>query len=155
MDFAMKHLELAVRLARENVTQRRQRPFGAVLALGETVVSTGVNSALATGDPTSHAEIEAVRAAARATGKDRFEGYSMYASGHPCPMCLSAMYLVGISSVVFANDNSAAAQVGLSSQWLYDELSKPPADRSLHLVHVQLDGSGAAYEMWQRLNEER
>lgn len=153
MDYRVEHLEHALRLAQENVERRGQRPFGAVLALGEKVISTGVNSALATGDPTNHAEIEAVRAAARATGSDRFEGHIMYASGHPCPMCLSAMYLVGIKTVVFANDNMAAAAVGLSSQWLYDELAKPPEEWSLRLVHATIEDSGHVYESWRRRAE--
>lgn len=154
MDYRVEHLEHAVRLARENVARRGQRPFGAVLALGEKVISTGVNSALATGDPTSHAEIEAVRAAARSTASDRFEGHVMYASGHPCPMCLSAIYLVGIRTVVFANDNAAAAAVGLSSQWLYDEMAKPQEERVLRLLHSPIEGSGDVYESWRRKTDQ-
>src|SRR5437868_9997211 len=87
-------LALAVRLALDNVQQHRGRPFGAVLVNKDgAVVATGVNTILESGDPTAHAELQAIRAAAKARNNPRLDGHVMYASGHPCPMCLAAMYM--------------------------------------------------------------
>ena len=92
-----KHEELlreAVRLAEENV-QRGARPFGAVLAIDGKIVATGVNDVVHTNDPTLHAELEAVRTACRKLSRTDLKGGVMYASGHPCPMCLAALVATG------------------------------------------------------------
>ncbi|MFX8751226.1 nucleoside deaminase, partial [Acinetobacter baumannii] len=69
------------------------------------VIATGVNEIGATGDPTTHAELQAIRAASRALGSPRLDGCVIYASGHPCPMCLAAMHLTGITEVTYAYSN--------------------------------------------------
>jgi len=66
-----------------------------VLVKDGEVLATGVNEVAATNDPTAHAEVQAIRAACRRTGALRLDGCVMFASGHPCPMCLTAMYLTG------------------------------------------------------------
>lgn len=130
--------------------QQGGRPFAAVLVLGDQVVATGVNQILSTHDPTAHAEMEALRAAAKAQGSPRLEGHVMYASGHPCPMCWAAMHLVGISQVYYAYSNQEAEPYGLSTTALYAELIKPLAAQALPLIHLPLRPSqGDAYALWQ------
>ena len=97
-----RFLKQAVALAVDNVRARRGRPFGAVLVKDGEVLATGVNEVAATNDPTAHAEMQAIRAACRRTGAVRLDGCVMFASGHPCPMCLTAMYLTGVRHVYCA-----------------------------------------------------
>ena len=149
-----RFLRQAVSLAAENVRLRRGRPFGAVLVRDGELVSTGVNEVLATGDPTAHAELQAIRAGCARLGTARLDGCVVFASGHPCPMCLSAMYLTGIHQVYCAFSNEAAEPYGLSSSHVYAELASPAAERSVKVVC-----SGAAlngehpYEMWRALQQ--
>jgi guanine deaminase len=145
------HLELAVRLARDNVQQRGGRPFGAVLVKDGKVLATGVNDILATHDPSKHAEMEAIRAAAAALRNPRLDGCEMYASGQPCPMCLSLMHMVGIKAAYFAFSNEDAEAYGLSTARIYAEMAKPIAQQSLPIEYVPVRDEGPSpYDAWQQ-----
>lgn len=117
-------LREAVRLAEANL-ERGGRPFGAVLAIDGAVVATGVNDIVASHDPTTHAEMQALRAASRRLGRPDLKGSVVYASGHPCPMCVAAMVMAGIDAVYYAFDNDDAAPYGLSSESAYRALRLP------------------------------
>lgn len=147
-------LALAVKLALENVQNNRGRPFGAVLVKDRTIVATGVNTILASGDPTAHAELEAIRAAAHAQSSTRLDGHTVYASGHPCPMCLAAMYLTGIRQVYYAYSNEDGEPYGLSTREIYAELAKPLSAQSIQMQHLKLPGTGRElYEAWRQANQ--
>lgn len=120
----LSHTELmrqAVDLAHAN-RLRGGRPFGAVLTHGGQVIATGVNQIVASHDPSAHAEMEAIRAATRQRANPSLAGCTVYASGHPCPMCLAALVMGGAEQVFFAFDNPDAAPYGLSSEGAYQRL---------------------------------
>lgn len=114
-------LREAVRLAQEN-HRKGGRPFGAVLAFGDSIVATGVNEILRTHDISAHAEMAALREACRRLQRPNLAGGIMYASGQPCPMCLAAMVLAGIEEVYYAFGNEDAAPYGFSSAQVYEAL---------------------------------
>jgi tRNA(Arg) A34 adenosine deaminase TadA len=101
MNNETKFLNEAIELARANIGEGG-RPFGAVLVHDGQVVATGVNHIHATHDPTAHAEMTAIRAASRKLGSPDLSGSTVYASGHPCPMCMAAMRMAGVTEVVYA-----------------------------------------------------
>jgi tRNA(adenine34) deaminase len=76
-------------------------PVGAVIVIGGRVVATGFNQPISAVDPTAHAEIVALRAAARATGNYRLTGATVYVTLEPCLMCVGAMAHARIDLVVF------------------------------------------------------
>ena len=143
-------LRQAIALARDNV-RKGGRPFGAVIVKDGAVIATGVNEIRATNDPTSHAELNAIRTASRTLGTPRLDGCAVYASGQPCPMCLAAMYLTGISELTFAYSNEDGAAFGLSSAAVYAELAKPLAAQSINVTYrpVRPDGEEDIYALWQ------
>lgn len=145
----------ALELALENVQLRRGRPFGAVLVRDSVVLASGVNETVLSGDPTAHAELQTIREASRVHGIKRFEGCSMYASGHPCPMCLGAMYMTGVSAVFYAYSNEVAESYGLSTTKVYAELRKPIESQSLPIrcLPLRLPGEDL-YEAWRSLTDE-
>jgi tRNA(Arg) A34 adenosine deaminase TadA len=151
MTMNRNHLALAIRLARDNVLERGGRPFGAVLVRDDEVLATGVNEVLATNDPSTHAEMQAIRAAAARLKTSRLEGCVVYASGHPCPMCLSAIHLTGIDEVYYAYSNEDAEKYGLSTARIYAEMAKPVSQQSIRIEHVVLPDDGdAPFDCWQR-----
>lgn len=99
MDLAF--LQQAVELARVNGAEG-QLPFGAVIANGEDVVATGVNTALADNDPTAHGEVVAVRAACRALGTITLAGTTLYTSCEPCPICHTVAIAAEVDRIVYA-----------------------------------------------------
>ena len=77
-------------------------PVGAVVVAGGRVLGRGHNRNEALQDPTAHAEILAVTAAANTTGSWRLEGASIYVTLEPCLMCAGAIFLARLERVVFA-----------------------------------------------------
>ena len=94
-DVMDKFMERAVKLATENVRDGGT-PFGAVLVKDGKIISEGVNELHHTYDSSGHAEMLAIRKAQAELKTLDLSDYTMYASGEPCPMCLSVMYLSGI-----------------------------------------------------------
>ena len=77
----------AIELSKENVANGGG-PFGAVIATKEgEIIATGVNRVTSSCDPTAHAEVSAIRAAAAKLGTFNLSGYEIYTSCEPCPMC--------------------------------------------------------------------
>lgn len=148
------HLRSAVELAYRNVRESGGRPFGAVLTRDGVVIATGVNTMLVSGDPTAHAELEALRAAGQAGHLQAAGKYVMYASGHPCPMCLSAMLMLKVDAVYYAYSEEEGRAYGLSTAHVYAELRKPAEERSLPLVHHPVRLADAdPYDAWRDLSQ--
>lgn len=76
-------------------------PVGCVVVMGGRIVGEGWNRPIASCDPTAHAEIQAMRAAAQSLGNYRLTGASLYVTLEPCDMCLGAMFHARIAKVVY------------------------------------------------------
>jgi tRNA(adenine34) deaminase len=76
-------------------------PIGAVVAIGGRIVGRGFNQPIGSGDPTAHAEIVAIRDAARTLGNYRLTGAVLCVTIEPCLMCVGAMVHARIGTVVF------------------------------------------------------
>jgi tRNA(adenine34) deaminase len=77
-------------------------PFGAVIVHDGDVLSTGRNLGRTANDPTAHGEMMAIRRFVAVRPAAELQGTTLYTSGEPCPMCMSAIVWCGISRVVFA-----------------------------------------------------
>lgn len=95
--YMRRALELA-RLAEES----GEVPVGAVVVLNGAIVGEGSNAPIALHDPTAHAEMQALRAAATNTGNYRLTGATLYCTLEPCPMCAGALVHARVSRLVFA-----------------------------------------------------
>lgn len=151
MDDEQRFLRAAIDLAWDNL-DRGNRPFGAVVVKDGAIVASGVNEILATNDPTAHAELEAIRAASRALSSPDLSGCIVFASGHPCPMCMAAMRMAGIDAVKFAYSNEDAQPFGLSTAAFFAELALPFSDQSMRIHHCPVDGPDTPeiYVEWQK-----
>lgn len=146
----------AIALAHKNVGEGG-RPFGAIVVKDGKAIAAATNVMHLSNDPTAHAELVALRVASQNLGTMDLSGCSVYASGHPCPMCMAAMRLTGIEKVVYAYSNSVAEPYGLSNAKLYEDLRKPFAEQSMHITHLPVDGHDKPqmYEEWARLTHPR
>lgn len=95
-DFMSRALELAARAEADG-----EVPVGAVLVKDGAILAEGWNRPIVGRDPTSHAEIEAMRAGARALGTYRLTGTTLYVTLEPCPMCAAAMVHARVERLVF------------------------------------------------------
>lgn len=147
-----KYLLESIRLAMGNVRDRKTWPFGAVLARDGKVIATAVNEVDALCDPSAHAEMQVVRAAAKALNSTDLSGSTVYASGYPCPMCLTAMYLSGVKKVYFAYSNEDGAPYDLSAERGYLEIAREPRDREMPVLGLPVRPEGEdLYEAWKKV----
>lgn len=72
------------------------QPYGAVIVKADRILVEAPSRVVLDGDPTAHAEMEAIRRAARQLGSRELSGCVMYSSSRPCPMCEAAAYWAGV-----------------------------------------------------------
>lgn len=86
-------------------------PVGAVVVLDGAIVGSGFNQPISSHDPTAHAEVVALRAAAKAVGNYRLTGSTMYVTVEPCLMCVGAMVHARVGLVVYAATEPKAGAI--------------------------------------------
>jgi tRNA(Arg) A34 adenosine deaminase TadA len=141
-------LRLSIRLAREHMLAGDGGPFGAVVARGGEVLGEGWNKVLSSLDPTAHAEIVAIRAAAARLRNFSLEGCTLYASCEPCPMCLMAAYWARVDRIVFAGTRGDAARAGFDDAFLYEEIRRPAEQRKLPMQQMLASEAAAVFQEW-------
>jgi guanine deaminase len=107
------YMRLAIRKAQEGIS-RGQSPFGSAIVRAGHVVAVTHNSVWLTCDPTAHAEVNCIRAAATALQTIFLHGCTLYSTTEPCPMCLSAIHWAKIERVVFGATIADAKTAGFS-----------------------------------------
>ena len=103
-------MELALEQARTALTSE-DVPIGAVVSVGGAVIAAAPNARERNGDPTAHAEIVALRAAAMATGDRVLAGATLYVTLEPCAMCAGALVLARIDRLVYGAPDPKAGFV--------------------------------------------
>lgn len=148
-------MKKAVQLAIENVEQGGQ-PFGAVLVRKDEILSEGVNELHLNYDVSGHAELLAIRRAQLELETHDLSDCVMYASGEPCPMCLTAMYFAGIKTVYYSASIDDAEKVGLGkSKMIYHDLKKNREDREMKMIYMPNEGAlPDPMEKWARKGNE-
>jgi guanine deaminase len=141
-------LRRAIALATQNVDSGTGGPFGAVIVCDGKIVGEGANSVTATNDPTAHAEVNAIRAAARALGSFALAGCDLYTSCEPCPMCLAAAYWSHVDHVYYGASAADAARAGFDDAFLYAELRKSADLRKLRSRQLLADEAWASFAAW-------
>ena len=96
-----KYMEMAIKEAREGISNKHGGPFGSVIVKGDTVVGRGHNRVLLNNDPTCHGEMEAIRDACRNLGTCDLSECVIYTTGEPCHMCLCALMWANIDKVYY------------------------------------------------------
>ncbi len=147
-DFDPKFLLRALELAVEGVTAGAGGPFGAVLVKDGVVVAEGYNEVLLTNDPTAHAEVTVIRRACALIGSFQLDGFQLYSSCEPCPMCLGAVYWARPDVVYFAGTQDDAAYGGFDDSFIYQELSGAIEARTIPFLHRPTAGAREVFADW-------
>ena len=117
-----QYMKLAMEEAKNGMRSGKGGPFGAAVVKDGKVISVASNEVLSANDPTAHAEVMAIRKACKALGSYDLSGCTIYATGEPCPMCLSAIVWANIKTVYFALDASDAEKIGFRDSMIYRHL---------------------------------
>ena len=139
----------AIELSIENVANGGG-PFGAVIARNGEIIATGVNRVTANNDPTAHAEVSAIRAAAEKLGRFDLSDCEIFTSCEPCPMCLGAIYWARPNKIYFANNKTDAKNIGFDDSFIYDELALPRDQRHLSAEEMMRNEAIKAFEAWTK-----
>ena len=137
MDKDKQFLQEAIKIAEKNVSEGGG-PFGAVVVKDGEIIGRGANRVTSSNDPTAHAEVMAIRDAAKNINDFNLQGATIYINAEPCPMCLSAIYWSRLERVVYGSPKEKAAEVGFDDSYIYKQVCLP-ADQTKDIPITQMD----------------
>ena len=151
MDYVMK---LAIEEARRTMNENKGGPFGAVITDKDgNIISVASNLVLESHDPTAHAEIMAIRKASEILGTHDLSECILYATGYPCPMCLSAIVWANIKKVYYATNLTDAEEIGFRDDFIYKYLNGENKD-ILELINICHDEAIELFNEYKNNNKE-
>ena len=147
-------MKLAINKARKTMNENKGGPFGAAITDkdGNVVVVTS-NLVLEKHDPTAHAEVMAIRKACEKLGTHDLSDYTLYATGYPCPMCLSAIMWANIKKVYYGTNLEDASSIGFRDDFIYKYLSGENKE-VLELTNICHDTAKELFDEYKDKNKE-
>jgi len=139
IDFMRSALELA-----DQAQEAGEVPVGAVVVKNGIIIGRGYNRPISASDPTAHAEVMALRDAARHSGNYRLPGCTLYVTLEPCVMCVGAIFHARIARLVYGASDGKTGACG--------SVINLPAELRLN-HHVQVIGNILAEEGGARLKQ--
>jgi|TARA_B100000959_G_scaffold172935_1_gene181066 tRNA(Arg) A34 adenosine deaminase TadA len=144
-EFMSRAIQLSIESANKGTG-----PFGAVIVKDNKIISEGFNMVTSTNDPTSHAEISAIRNACKNLNNFSLKGYELYTTCEPCSMCLSAIYWARIDKIYYANTRSDAQKIDFDDSFIYEELKKNIKERKIPMIQMMRNEALIAFELWDK-----
>jgi tRNA(Arg) A34 adenosine deaminase TadA len=138
----------AIELALENVKNNTGGPFGAVVVKDGKIIGKSSNKVTVNNDPTAHAEIMAIREAAKNLGTFDLSDCDIYSSCEPCPMCLGAIYWARINKLYYAATKEDASKADFDDSFIYSEISKPKTQRKLQSIQMMREDAVKVFDKW-------
>lgn len=147
-------MKIGIEEARDTMNKGSGGPFGAVITdLDGNVICSSSNLVLETHDPTAHAEIMAIRKASELLGTYDLSGCILYATGYPCPMCLSAIIWAKIKKVYYGTNLEDAEKIGFRDNLIYNYL-KDRDDNILAMKQINYDECLELFKEYQKDGKE-
>ena len=141
--FMVKAIELSIKSVDSGTG-----PFGALIVKDNKIISEGFNTVTSSNDPTSHAEIVAIRKACKVLSNFSLKGCELYSTCEPCPMCLSAIYWARIEKIYYANTRKDAQKIDFDDSLIYSEFQKSIDKRKIPMVQLMRNEALKAFELW-------
>ncbi len=138
----------AISLAEANLKSLEGGPFGCVIVKDGKLLSAAANTVVRDCDPTAHAEMNAIRKAAKRIKSRDLSGCVLYASSEPCPMCLSAIYWSNINTVFYGNSKRDAEWAGFADEFVLSQLQKDMDDQDITFTRIAASDALAVFEKW-------
>jgi len=142
-------MKYGIEKARKTMKQNIGGPFGAVITDKDgNIISIASNTVLRDNDPTAHAEVNAIREASKKLNTHNLTGCTLYATGYPCPMCLSAIIWSGIKHVYFGTTLEEAEKLGFRDDFIYNFI-KNKNEETLKLEQINHDECIKLFEEYE------
>jgi len=127
----------ALEIAEKNIRNKFWWPVACIIAKNDVIVYEWANSMDKDSfDPTAHAEISTIRAFCKKEKIRNCEGYDIYITSEPCPMCLGAIYRACFDNIYFCNSIEDSTELKWSDSLIYNEFSKKNSQKSIWYHHI-------------------
>lgn len=143
-------LKVAIEEAQAGVEKNHGGPFGAVIVKDNKIIARAHNQVILNNDPTDHAEMVAIREAARKQGRFDLSDCELYTSCEPCPMCFSAIYWARIKKVYYGCTREDAARIGFDDNYIYDVIKGETNDKRVEFEQMGRDFCLEAFKEWEQ-----
>ena len=144
-------MQLALDEARKTMKENIGGPFGAAIVKDGEVIAISSNRVLADNDPTAHAEVTAIRKACEKLKTYDLSGCEIYATGYPCPMCLSAIIWANIKKVYVCGIPEDADRIGFRDDFIYDFIQdRMRNDEILEIIETDRKPAQMLYEEYAK-----
>ena len=150
------YMYLGVKQAQKTMRENIGGPFGAVIKdANDEIIAVASNTVLGSHDPTAHAEINAIREAAKKLGTHDLSGCTLYATGYPCPMCLSAIIWANIKTVYFGCTPEDADKIGFRDDFIYKFINEGCSDETtMKLIPLSRDYCLTLFNEYEESNKQ-
>ena len=147
-------MKLAIKEAEKTMNKDMGGPFGAAIVKDDKVIAVSSNTVLADHDPTAHAEINAIRKAGEKLKTHDLSGCKLYATGYPCPMCLSAIIWANIKEVYYGTDLDDAEEIGFRDDFTYEFIRNSNQEGFLKLKNISKKECLKLFEEYEEKEKE-
>lgn len=141
-----KFMKIAVDEAKKGVTNGNGGPFGALVVKNGKIIAKAHNSVVKTNDPTAHAEINAIRKAAKKLDSFDLSGCEIYTTCMPCPMCMGAIRWANINIIYYGATSKDAQDIGFRDKEFYDE-------EFINIYKIDTKESLEPFRLWQEKDD--
>lgn len=151
-----ERIEEFIKFVEESCLERKDGgPFGAIVFKDGEVVGVGFNNVLRDKNPVHHAEIQAIGDACAELDTFDLTGCELYATGYPCPMCMSAIIWANIKKVYYSGDYKDAEKIGFRDKHIHKFIKGGCKDTSvLEFVQVDKEKIVELYKKYHETNME-
>lgn len=145
------YLSLAAKKAWQGAKKKAGGPFGAVIVKGNRILATAHNEVLKNNDPTCHAEINAIRIAARKMKSPFLAGCTIYSTTEPCPMCFAAIHWARIRKVIYATTIADVNRLGFNELLISNKKLKRWGRSRVQIQRIPHRASALLLQRWASL----
>jgi guanine deaminase len=110
---------------------------------------------LKTSDPTAHAEMLAIRRAAKKLGRFDLSDCEIYSSCEPCPMCFAAIHWAKIPRLYFGCTHQDAAEIGFDDAYIYDVIRGRTRIHKVHIQQLEHELCHQVFEEWRKKSDRK
>lgn len=147
------YMEDAINRARHTVYENAGGPFGAVIVKNGEVISVASNTVLRDNDPTAHAEMNAIKGAGKALNTYDLSGCEIYATGYPCPMCMSAIMWSNIRKIYYGTNLKDAEAIGFRDDKIYDLIKNSNESNLIEIENVDREKCLKLFEEYKNMGK--
>ena len=144
-----KFMKRSIELARISIDSEGG-PFGALITRKDEIISEGMNRVTVNNDPTAHAEIVAIRAAAKKLNTFKLDQCVLWTSCLPCPGCYSFAFWARISKIYYACTHKDAAAIDFDDSLIYSEFTKKIEDRRIPMTQIMQKEGVEVFKYWDQ-----